>query len=98
MTKPLLLAGGSGARLWPLSRVSFPKQFSKLLGDRSLFEDSALCLVSTGRIQFTKPVTVTNSEFCFIISEQLQQVDIDPGPIVIEPKAKNTAPVLVPFS
>ena len=92
---PLLLAGGSGKRLWPLSRMSYPKQFSNIIGTTSLFQESALRLTSSDQILFEKHITVTNSDFRFIVSEQLQKVGIDPGPILIEPESKNTAPAIL---
>ena len=95
---PVLLAGGSGTRLWPLSRKSYPKQFSKLMSEQTLFQSSALRLTSTQNISFSSPITVTNADFRFIISDQLQQVGIDPGPILIEPKAKNTAAAILAAS
>ena len=91
---PVLLAGGSGTRLWPLSRKSYPKQFSKLIGDLSLFQQSALRLTSSEKISFAPHVTMTNSEFRFIVGEQLQTVGLQPGPILIEPEGKNTAPAI----
>ena len=92
---PMLLAGGSGARLWPLSRKSYPKQFSKLVGETTLFQNSAKRLISSKIVKFEPHITLTNSDFRFIIGEQLQEVGIDPGPILIEPEAKNTAaPIL----
>lgn len=100
MTKitPVLLAGGSGTRMWPLSRKSYPKQFSKLLGDETLFQKSARRLVSSDIIEFTEHITITNSDFRFIVAEQLQEVEIDPGPILIEPQAKNTAAAILAVS
>ena len=97
MTKitPILLAGGSGKRLWPLSRKSYPKQFSNLLGKTSLFQESAKRLVSSDLIKFEYPMTVSNNDFRFIVSEQLQNVGVTPGPIIIEPYARNTAPAIL---
>jgi mannose-1-phosphate guanylyltransferase/mannose-6-phosphate isomerase len=92
---PVLLAGGSGKRLWPLSRKSFPKQFSNITGTNSLFQESALRTVNLDQTMFEKHITVTNSDFRFIVSEQLQSVGIDPGPIIIEPESKNTAPSIL---
>ena len=75
---PVLLAGGSGTRLWPLSRKSYPKQFSTLLGDETLFQSSAKRFTSSKALQFNAPMTMTNSDFRFIVIEQLRGVGIDP--------------------
>lgn len=92
MIYPVLLAGGSGSRLWPLSRKSYPKQFSSLSGDKSLFQASALRLSGAG---YAKPTVVTNSDFRFIVTEQLAEVGVDPGAILIEPEGRNTAPAVL---
>lgn len=85
---PLLLCGGSGTRLWPLSRKSHPKQFVKLLGEESLFQSSARRIHGTG---FAAPLVVTGSDFRFMVVEQLAGVEITPQQILIEPSARNTA-------
>ncbi|MGB2491266.1 MAG: mannose-1-phosphate guanylyltransferase, partial [Candidatus Puniceispirillaceae bacterium] len=95
---PVLLAGGSGTRLWPLSRKSFPKQFSTLVGEKTLFQQSALRLNSSSSVSFGAPITLTNTDFRFIVAEQLQSVGIDPGAILIEPAGKNTAPAILAAS
>ena len=93
--KPILLAGGSGTRLWPLSRKTYPKQFVKFNSEKTLFQEAALRLMSSSTINFLPHITITNSDFRFIVVEQLQEVGIDPGSILIEPLAKNTAPAVL---
>lgn len=95
---PVLLAGGSGTRLWPLSRKSYPKQFSNLIGTNSLFQQSALRLTSSEIIQFEPQIILTNSDFRFIVGEQLRDVDIESGTIFIEPEPKSTAPAVLAAS
>lgn len=92
---PVLLAGGAGTRLWPVSRKSYPKQFSKLMGETTLFQSSVQRLTSSDIVAFSPHVTLTNADFRFIIGEQLQEIGIDPGPILIEPEAKNTAAAIL---
>ena len=89
---PILLAGGSGTRLWPLSRKSYPKQFAQLMGDESLFQASALRLSGEG---FAAPVILTGADFRFIVTEQLAAVEIAPAGILIEPEGRNTAPAIL---
>ena len=95
---PVLLAGGHGTRLWPLSRKSYPKQFNKIFDKKTLFQQSALRLLSSDLIKFESHITLTNSDFRFIVSEQLQEVGIDPRHVIIEPEAKNTAPAILASS
>ena len=93
---PVLLCGGSGTRLWPLSRKSYPKQFVPLMGEETLFQASAKRLSGQGEgLSFTSPMVLTNADFRFIVTEQLQAVGIDPGPILIEPEGRNTAPAIL---
>ena len=80
---PALLAGGLGTRLWPLSRKSYPKQFSNFIGDMSLFQASAQRLTSSEGLSFAAPLTMTNADFRFIVVEQLQAIGIEPGAILI---------------
>ncbi|SFM80081.1 mannose-1-phosphate guanylyltransferase/mannose-6-phosphate isomerase [Shimia aestuarii] len=89
---PVLLCGGSGTRLWPLSRKSYPKQFSRLIGEKSLFQASAARL--SGH-EYGPPLVITNSDFRFIVTEQLAEAGIDPGAILIEPEGRNTAPAVL---
>jgi mannose-1-phosphate guanylyltransferase/mannose-6-phosphate isomerase len=89
---PVLLCGGSGTRLWPLSRKSFPKQFSTLTGDESLFQASARRFVAPG---FAAPLVVSGSDFRFIVKEQLDAIGIAPVATLIEPQGRNTAPAVL---
>ena len=89
---PVLLCGGSGTRLWPLSRKSYPKQFARLFGPDSLLQASAQRLSGPG---FAAPVVVTHNDMRFIVTEQLMAVGIDPGAVLIEPAARNTAPAVL---
>lgn len=88
---PVLLCGGSGTRLWPLSRKSYPKQFAKITGSESLFQSSSKRLSGAG---FTAPVIVTGSDFRFLVTEQLAAVEMAPLAILIEPGPRNTAPAI----
>ncbi|TNJ47565.1 mannose-1-phosphate guanylyltransferase/mannose-6-phosphate isomerase [Phaeobacter sp. B1627] len=93
---PVILCGGSGTRLWPLSRKSYPKQFVPLMGEETLFQASAKRLSGAGEgFDFAAPMVLTNSDFRFIVTEQLQGAGIDPGAIVIEPEGRNTAPAVL---
>ena len=92
MITPVLLCGGSGTRLWPLSRKSYPKQFVPLIGQDTLFQGSAKRLTGAG---FTAPLVITGSDFRFIVTEQLHDAGIDPGAILIEPEGRNTAPAVL---
>lgn len=89
---PVLLCGGSGTRLWPLSRKSYPKQFTRLMGDESLFQASARRLSGP---EYAPPVAVTGDPFRFIVVEQLAALEQAPGAILIEPEGRNTAPAVL---
>lgn len=92
---PLLLAGGSGKRLWPLSRKSYPKQFSTLIDNNTLFQQAILRFCNHEKISFAPHTIITNSDFRFIVCEQFHDIEIEPGPILIEPESKNTAPAIL---
>ena len=86
---PVILSGGVGSRLWPLSRSLFPKQLLALAGDSSLIQDTA-CR-ATGP-NFAKPLVVCNVEHRFLIAEQIRGAQIAPEAIILEPMGRNTAP------
>lgn len=85
---PVLLCGGGGTRLWPVSRKSYPKQFASLLGEESLFQASARRLHGEG---FASPSVVTSGDYRFVVMEQLARLEIAPADILIESTARNTA-------
>ncbi|MCB1366725.1 MAG: mannose-1-phosphate guanylyltransferase/mannose-6-phosphate isomerase [Rhodobacteraceae bacterium] len=92
MIYPVILCGGSGTRLWPLSRKSYPKQFARLTGRESLFQASVNRLTGKG---FAAPVILTNADFRFIVAEQLAEIGVDPTAVLIEPVGRNTAPAIL---
>jgi len=81
---PVILSGGSGTRLWPLSRSLYPKQLLPLVSDKTMLQETALRV--RDRTRFTAPIIVCNDEHRFIIEEQLHQVGIEDATIVIEPE------------
>ncbi|MBB83932.1 MAG: mannose-1-phosphate guanylyltransferase/mannose-6-phosphate isomerase, partial [Deltaproteobacteria bacterium] len=89
---PVLLSGGSGTRLWPLSRRAFPKQLLPLAGERTLIQETALRVADAA--VFAPPIVVCNDEHRFIIAEQLREAGVEPAAIVLEPVARNTAPAI----
>lgn len=93
---PVILCGGSGSRLWPLSRSGFPKQFLCLTGSESLFQLTAQRLngIAASDIELSLPIIVTGEEHRFLILEQLREVNINPGTALLEPIGRNTAPAL----
>ena len=88
---PVIMCGGSGTRLWPLSRQSYPKQFSALFPGGSLFQRTIERLVET---ELADPLLLTNEAFRFIVAEQLSDAGAQPTHIVIEPEGRNTAPAV----
>jgi mannose-1-phosphate guanylyltransferase/mannose-6-phosphate isomerase len=87
---PVVLCGGSGTRLWPLSRALYPKQLLALASERTLFQETLLRTADAGR--FAPPVVVGNEEHRFILSEQVRALGIEPHAVVVEPVGRNTAP------
>ncbi|MCP4409679.1 MAG: mannose-1-phosphate guanylyltransferase/mannose-6-phosphate isomerase [Gammaproteobacteria bacterium] len=89
---PVILSGGSGTRLWPMSRQYYPKQFIPLLGEESLFQATLQRL--QGLENLVSPIVVSNQEYRFMAAEQLRQIGIEDGSILLEPMARNTAPAI----
>ena len=89
LVHPIILSGGVGSRLWPLSRALFPKQFLKLTGDRSMIQDTALRVAGAG---FHAPVVVCNHEHRFAVADHMHAIGRPPADIIIEPVGRNTAP------
>src|SRR5258705_12737177 len=89
MLTPVILSGGAGTRLWPLSRELYPKQLLALTGERTMLQETALRLAG---LQVGGPVVVCNEAHRFLVAEQLRQLDIDPLAILLEPFGRNTAP------
>ncbi len=88
---PVILSGGSGSRLWPISRESFPKQLWPLISDRSLLQQTALRGMGSG---FAPPIVVCNQEHRFLVAEQLRGAGIEHARIVLEPTGRNSAPAI----
>lgn len=92
---PVVLCGGSGTRLWPLSRETYPKQFLALTGARTMLQETALRLQGVSQIPVAKaPILVCNTEHRFLAASQLMEAGISGARIVLEPTGRNTAPAL----
>ena len=101
--QPVILSGGSGTRLWPLSRELYPKQLLPLVSDNSMLQDTLLRLYKGSAnsnssnlddIEIKSPIVVSNNEHRFLVAEQLRQIGINSGNIILEPIGRNTAPAL----
>jgi mannose-1-phosphate guanylyltransferase/mannose-6-phosphate isomerase len=92
MIIPIILAGGSGTRLWPLSRTHYPKQLLKLFGDVTMLQQTLLRL--KGIPDLAAPIVVCNEEHRFMVAEQLHELGQESASILLEPVARNTAPAL----
>jgi mannose-1-phosphate guanylyltransferase/mannose-1-phosphate guanylyltransferase/mannose-6-phosphate isomerase len=88
---PVILSGGSGTRLWPVSRKSFPKQFWPLISANTMLVETALRAAGPG---FTPPVIVTNQDHRFVVAEQLREAGIAGPRILLEPVGRNSAPAI----
>ena len=89
---PVILSGGSGTRLWPLSRQQYPKQFLNLTGNHSMFQETLLRL--NGVKDLSDPIIICNTNHRFLVAEQLNQIDFKNSSILLEPIGRNTAPAI----
>jgi mannose-1-phosphate guanylyltransferase/mannose-6-phosphate isomerase len=89
---PVILSGGAGTRLWPLSRSAYPKQLLPLVSQRSLLQETvSRNLMDAG---FAAPLLICNDEHRFLVAEQLRQIEVEPQAILLEPVARNTGPAI----
>lgn len=86
---PVILCGGAGTRLWPMSRRALPKQFLTLVSERSMLQDTCLRLAG---LECAAPIVVGNSEHRFLVAEQLREIGVTPSALMLEPVGRNTAP------
>lgn len=91
MLQPVIIAGGSGTRLWPLSRKLYPKQFLPLTNDKTMLQ---MTVERLSGLDCLAPIVVCNEEHRFIAAEQLRALEVDHGGIILEPWARNTAPAI----
>ena len=91
MLVPVLLSGGVGSRLWPVSREAHPKQFLPLAGELSMLQET---LQRTADLQASAPVVVCNEEHRFMVAEQFRQVELKANALILEPEGRNTAPAV----
>jgi len=89
---PVILSGGSGTRLWPLSRKQYPKQYLPLAGDNTMLQETILRL--SGLDNLANPIIICNANHRFLVAEQCQQIDIENPVILLEPVGRNTAPAI----
>jgi len=92
---PVILAGGSGTRLWPVSRKSHPKQFTKLIGDQTLFAQTVSRFQSHGTVKFENPIVITANDYRFLVANELESLGLPLSDILIEPSARDTAPAII---
>ena len=89
---PVVLSGGSGTRLWPLSREEYPKQYLRLVSENTMLQETLLRLKVLTNL--ASPIVVCSHHHRFLVAEQLQQIDIESATILLEPSSRNTAPAI----
>lgn len=95
--QPVILSGGSGTRLWPLSRELYPKQLLPLVGENTLLQETVLRLQGlqeNSGFEVAAPIVICNEEHRFLVAEQLRQIECTPAQIILEPFGRNTAPAI----
>ena len=92
MITPVILAGGSGTRLWPVSRKLYPKQFVDIYNEETMFQNTILRI--EGIEELNLPIVLCNEEHRFMVAEQLKKIDKTPESIILEPVGRNTAPAI----
>ena len=89
---PIILSGGAGTRLWPLSREAYPKQLIALIGEETMLQQTLRRVVDPDR--FAPPVIICNAEHRFMVAEQARRIGVDPAAILLEPEGRNTGPAI----
>lgn len=92
MLIPVILSGGSGTRMWPLSRSAYPKQFLPLVGEKTMLQQTALRVRDMP--DMAAPIVISNAEQRFVVAEQLRAINVKPSSILLEPVGRNTAPAV----
>ena len=91
---PIILSGGYGKRLWPLSRQSYPKQFLSLNSENTMFQETLLRLERLKSVEIDDPIIICNEEHRFLVAEQIKQIGKNAKAILLEPLGRNTAPAI----
>ncbi len=92
MIVPVILAGGSGTRLWPLSREMYPKQLINLINEKTMLQETIMRL--SGLENIGNPIVICNDNHRFMVAEQLREIEVTAESILLEPVGRNTAPAL----
>src|ERR1700716_1744424 len=90
--QPVILCGGTGTRLWPLSRRLLPKQFLPLVTERTLLQDTILRIADLPGVE--RPIIISNNDHRFLVAEQLNELGVQPAVQILEPAGRNTAPAV----